>query len=95
MKGLLIGEAPTEAMLGDIERAIAGAPHVVSLIHLRSMHLGPEDLLVAAKIDFDHDLSVAELASAIDTAEVAIRAAVPLDITIYIEPDIRRTSAGE
>jgi cation diffusion facilitator family transporter len=94
MKGLLIGESPTETMLGDIERAIAGAPQVVSLIHLRAMHLGPDDLLVAAKIDFDHDLSVPELAGAIDSVEVAIRAAAPLDITIYIEPDIRRTTAG-
>jgi divalent metal cation (Fe/Co/Zn/Cd) transporter len=82
-------------MLGDIERAIAGAPNVTSLIHLRSMHLGPDDLLVAAKIDFANDLSVAGLASAIDTAETAIRAAVPLDITIYIEPDIRRKPASE
>jgi cation diffusion facilitator family transporter len=95
MKGLLIGEAPTEPMLGDIERAIAGAPNVLSLIHLRAMHLGPDDLLVAAKIDFVHDLSVAQLASAIDTAEVAIRDAVPLAITIYIEPDIRRKPASD
>ena len=54
------------------------------------MHLGPDDLLVAAKVDFDHSLSVEELAHAIDAAEVALRAAVPRPRTIYIEPDIRR-----
>lgn len=90
MKGLLIGESPTDPVLHDIERAIAGAPHVVGLIHLRALHLGPDELLVAAKIDFERDLSVAELAKAIDTTEVAIRSSIPLNITIYIEPDIRR-----
>jgi cation diffusion facilitator family transporter len=90
MKGLLIGEAPVESMMRGITTAIANAPHVIGLIHLRALHLGPDELLVAAKIDFEHDLSVADLASAIDRTEVAIRAAVPLAITIYIEPDIRR-----
>jgi cation diffusion facilitator family transporter len=94
MKGLLIGEAPTDVMLGQIETAIATAPNVTGLIHLRSMHLGPDDLLVAAKIEFARDLAVAELAQAIDATEAAIRAAVPLDITIYIEPDIRRITAS-
>jgi cation diffusion facilitator family transporter len=93
MKGLLIGESASDTMVAEIETAILGAPHVESVIHLRSMHLGPDTLLVAAKIDFDDTLSLAELAEAIDTAEVAIRGAVPLDITIYIEPDIRRTAA--
>jgi divalent metal cation (Fe/Co/Zn/Cd) transporter len=93
MKGLLIGEAPADTMLADIERAITTAPDVVGLIHLRSMHLGPDELLIAAKVDFRRDLSVPQLAQAIDAVEVAMRAAVPLDLLIYIEPDIRRNSA--
>ena len=94
MKGLLIGEAPSGPMIDQIKAAIAGAPEVNGLIHLRAMHLGPDDLLVAAKIEFRHDLTVPELARAIDTAEAAIRGAVPLDITIYVEPDIRRTASA-
>jgi cation diffusion facilitator family transporter len=90
MKGLLIGEAPTDEVVADVERAIAATPHVLGLIHLRCLHLGPEALLVAAKIDYEHDLSVSDLALAIDATEVAIRGAVSFDITIYIEPDIRR-----
>ncbi|MCB0982765.1 MAG: hypothetical protein KDB17_19245, partial [Ilumatobacter sp.] len=62
---------------------------------LRTMHLSPDQLLVAAKIDYRHDLSVAELAAAIDDTEVALRAAVPIAETIYIEPDIRRKPAPE
>jgi cation diffusion facilitator family transporter len=90
MKGLLIGEAPTDDVLAAVEGAIGSAPHVLGLIHLRCLHLGPEELLVAAKIDYEHDLSVGDLAHAIDSTEVAIRSALTYDITIYIEPDIRR-----
>ena len=72
------------------ERARRRRPNVQSIIHLRTMHLGPDDLLLAAKVDFDHSLTVEELAHAIDQAELAVRAAVPKTTTIYIEPDIRR-----
>ncbi|MBI5089841.1 MAG: cation diffusion facilitator family transporter [Actinobacteria bacterium] len=94
MKGLLIGEAPTDSVVADVERAIATAPHVLGLIHLRCLHLGPETLLIAAKVDYEHQLSVGALAEAIDTTEVAIRGAVDFDATIYIEPDIRRQAPG-
>lgn len=90
-KGLLIGEAATDQQQIFIEAAIADAPHVNRLIHLRTMHLGPDRLLVAAKVDFDHDLSMAELAEAIDGVEVAMRARTDVDLVAYIEPDIRRT----
>ena len=95
MKGLLIGESAGDANLAAIEKAINDHPLVNGLIHLRTMHLSPDQLLVAAKIDYRHDLSVAELAAAIDDTEVALRAAVPIAETIYIEPDIRRKPAPE
>ena len=63
------------------------------IIHLRTMHLGPDQLLVAAKLDFDPSLNVADLATAIDDAEAGLRAAVPIATTIYIEPDILRQPA--
>jgi divalent metal cation (Fe/Co/Zn/Cd) transporter len=90
MKPLLIGEAASDGDLEKITSALSSAPNVNSIIHLRTMHLGPDDLLLAAKVDFDHSLSMQQLAEAIDQAEVALRAAVPQNITIYIEPDIRR-----
>lgn len=90
MKGLLIGEAASDEHLDAINASINGAPKVNGLIHLRTMHLGPDHLLVAAKIDYDHSLSVPELAQAIDDTESALRAAVPLAELVYIEPDIRR-----
>ena len=63
MKSLLIGESATASDVEAIESAIATSPHVQGLIHLRTEHLGPEELLVAAKVDFDGPLSFAELAA--------------------------------
>jgi cation diffusion facilitator family transporter len=95
MKSLLIGESASDAD----ERAIVGAihadPQVRTLIHLRTEHLGPEELLVGAKIDFDPALTMSELAMAIDTVESAIRAAVPWARVIYIEPDIARSAEAK
>jgi len=93
MKGLLIGEAASDEDLNAINASLAGSDKVRGVIHLRTMHFGPDHLLVAAKLEFDHDLTVANLARAIDGVEADLRAAVPIASTIYIEPDIRRQSA--
>ena len=73
-----------------ITAALRSSADVNSIIHLRTVHIGLDDLLVAAKVDFEHSLTVEELAEAIDRAEAALRTAVPKSTTIYIEPDIRR-----
>jgi cation diffusion facilitator family transporter len=93
MKPLLIGEAASDSDVAKITAALQSSPDVNSVIHLRTVHLGPDDLLVAAKVDFEHSLTIEELAEAIDRAEAVLRAAVPKTTTIYIEPDIRRQPA--
>jgi cation diffusion facilitator family transporter len=90
MKPLLIGESASDSDQEQIEAALGSSVNVISIIHLRTMHLGPDNLLLAAKVDFDHSLSIEQLAHSIDQAELAVRAAVPKATTIYIEPDIRR-----
>ena len=55
---------------------------------MRTLHLGPEELLVAAKIAVQHDDTAAEVARAINAAEARIREAVPIARVIYLEPDI-------
>jgi cation diffusion facilitator family transporter len=92
MKSLLIGEAASDADIEAVIAAINDAPDVVRLIHVRSEHLGPDELLVAAKIEFTHELTVPELADAIDTVEVRIRAAVPMARLLFIEPDVHRST---
>jgi cation diffusion facilitator family transporter len=90
MKGLLIGEAAQPAVYENIRRAMLEAPEVVDVIHLRTQHFGPEQLLVGAKIVFSHDLSVPQLADAINEVERRVRAVVPIARPMYIEPDIMR-----
>ena len=90
MKSLLIGEAAAESDEAVIVAAIESSPEVLRLIHIRTMHLGPDELLLGTKVHFDDTFSTAELAIAIDAVEARIRAAVPSARVIYIEPDITR-----
>ncbi|HMO00116.1 MAG TPA: cation diffusion facilitator family transporter [Miltoncostaeaceae bacterium] len=88
MKSLLIGESAS----GEQQRAILGAIEetqgVRRLIHMRTLHLGPDELLVAAKVELAGSLSVREVAEAIDAAEGRVRSAVPIARVIYLEPDL-------
>jgi cation diffusion facilitator family transporter len=89
-KSLLLGESATPDAQRRIVDALTGADGVDSVIHMRTQHLGPEELLVAAKIAVRHDDTAAGVARAIDEAEARVRAAVPIARVIYLEPDIRR-----
>jgi cation diffusion facilitator family transporter len=90
MKGLLIGESAAPQDLRRIEETIAGQSVVRRLIHLRTEHLGPDELLVAAKIEFDRDLTMSELADAVNQVERAVREEVPSARHMFLEPDIAR-----
>ena len=91
MKSLLIGESATKAQRDLIANAIKDHPKTAKLIHMRTEHLGPEELLVGAKIEFVDCMEAPALAAAIDDVELAIRTAVPDARVIYIEPDIYRS----
>lgn len=91
MKSLLIGEAATLADQEAIEAAIEGTEQVERLIHIRTQHMGPEDILVAAKVNFAEGLTTGALADAIDATERRIRSAVPMVRLIYLEPDLYDT----
>lgn len=91
-KSMLMGEAATQADVTLIRDALA-AEGFADLIHLRTMHLGPEDLLVAAKVAVDAKATVKAVAARIDAAEARVRAAVPYARLIYLEPDLRRDPA--
>lgn len=93
-KSLLLGEAADVTEVAKIREAVVDGDTVTALIHMRTLHLGPEELLVAAKIAVQHDDTAAEVAHAIDAAEARIREAVPIARVIYLEPDILRTSTS-
>jgi cation diffusion facilitator family transporter len=89
MGSLLIGEGADAEIETQIHDALQQAP-VRRVIHLRTNHLGPEELLVAAKVEFDHSLSFPALAQAINAAELRVRERVPMARHIYLEPDVYR-----
>ena len=90
MKSLLIGEAAVDSDIEAIRRAVEASPHVMRVIDLKTQHIGPEELLVAGKLEFTPALTAPELAAAIDATEATIRLAVPLAGRIYLEPDVWR-----
>jgi cation diffusion facilitator family transporter len=92
MRGLLIGESARPEDYDKIRTTILESPDVVDLIHLRTQHFGPEQLLVGAKVAFDDNLSFAQLADAINEVERRVREVVPIARPMYIEPDIIRNA---
>ncbi|GAA2074326.1 cation diffusion facilitator family transporter [Pseudolysinimonas kribbensis] len=89
-KSLLIGEGAEPDVVERIRDAFNQHPQTEALIHLRTLYLGPDEMLVAAKVAFPHTTKLEQVAEAIDQMEVDIRAAVPVARVIYIEPDILR-----
>ena len=92
-KSLLLGEAATPQMRLHIREALTADGTVQRVIHMRTLHLGPEELLVAAKIAVRPTDSAGEVARTIDEAESRIREAVPIAQLIYLEPDLYSAQA--
>ncbi len=93
-KSLLLGEAAGPEQVAQIRAAVVDGEVVTRVIHMRTLHLGPEELLVAAKIAVQHDGTATQIADAINAAEARIREAVPIARVIYLEPDIYREEAA-
>lgn len=89
MWGLLIGEAADPEVEAVVRLALVADPAVVRVLNLRTEHLAPDQLLVAAEIELAPDLESPEVARVIDAAEARIRDTVPIARMIYLEPDIQ------
>lgn len=88
MKSLLIGESALAPMRKTIVEAITGTENVDAVLHMRTQHIGPDELLVAAKVQLTPRLETAGVAAAINRAEQRIREAIPIECIIYLEPDV-------
>ena len=95
MKSLLIGESASAETERAIVAALEAGPEVQCVIHLRTLHMGPESLLVAAKIAISGADSAALVAAGIDAAERRVRQAVPIAEMIYLEPDLYRPGRAD
>ncbi|MEO5534180.1 MAG: cation diffusion facilitator family transporter [Pseudolysinimonas sp.] len=87
-KSLLIGEGATAGDLAKIRAAFNGHAKVEAVIHMKTLYLGPDELMVAAKVAVPKATRATEIAKAINEIEASVRAAVPAARVIYIEPDI-------
>lgn len=90
MHSALIGEGATAQESDAIRAALEGTTHVERLIHLRTQYIGPDEILVGAKLALTPEIELATVASTINAAEAAVRAAVPAVTVIYLEPDLDR-----
>jgi cation diffusion facilitator family transporter len=89
-KSLLIGESASTDVQRRIVAALEDGPEIAQVIHMRTVHIGPDSVLVAAKVAVRESDSAAQISAGIDTAERRVRTAVPIAKTIYLEPDIYR-----
>ena len=87
-KSLLLGESAAPEARVRIKAALETTEGIERVIHMKTLHLGPEELLVAAKVGVPRDATAADVAAAIDAAERAVRQAEPTSQVIYVEPDI-------
>ena len=87
-KSLLVGEGANDDDVETIEQAILAGPEAERIIHMKTLYLGPDELMVAAKVGFHADQKLLEVSTAINVIERRIREAVPAARVIYIEPDV-------
>ncbi|WP_395244552.1 cation diffusion facilitator family transporter [Agromyces sp. MMS24-K17] len=87
-KSLLVGEGANDGDLQKIEQAILAGPEVERIIHMKTLYLGPDELLVGAKLGFAADQKLLQVAAATNAVEQRIRQAVPAARVIYVEPDV-------
>lgn len=90
MQSLLIGEAAAKPVRERIVALISSSPQVSELISIRTQHMGPDDLLVAAKVRFEQSLTATQIAEEIDSIQDSIKAEVPVAQSIYLEPDLAK-----
>ncbi len=88
VKSLLIGGSATRKDVESIRAAVEIDPAVVQLIHMRTQHQGPEELLIGMKVELDHALTFPEVSEVVNRIERNVRRAVPMARIMYIEPDV-------
>ena len=95
MKSLLIGEAASNAHVEEIRATITSSPEVRRLVDMRTQHMGPAHLLIAARIEFESELDSREISRAIDSVQLKLREAIPIADAIYLEPDLGEATRSE
>ncbi len=95
LRSLLLGESASPADIEAITEAINQDPDVRSLIHMRTQHIGPEELLIGVKVHLNERLSFEQVADVINRIERSVRERVPVATVIYVEPDVTAVARAE
>jgi cation diffusion facilitator family transporter len=95
MKSLLIGEAASDAHRATIRSTIEASPEVRRLVDMRTQHLGPDHLLIAARVEFTGNLDFEEISNAIDAVQQQLREAIPIASAIYLQPHLGEARRAE
>jgi cation diffusion facilitator family transporter len=88
-QSLLVGESAAPEVVEGIRDAIAGTPGIAGVRELRTIHVGPDDLVVAARISVDAASTATAITRSIEEGERRVRAVVPFRTVVSIEPRIR------
>jgi cation diffusion facilitator family transporter len=92
-QSLLIGKSMPKEDEDQIRDIVKKQPDVLDLVHLRTMHLGPEEVILALKVHFRGDMDVRTLELRINDIEAQLRAALPRLRRIYVEPGFDESAA--
>ncbi len=95
MKSLLIGEGALPEHRKKLLAATKAVPGVREVAHMRTQHIGPDDLLVGLKVLFDPDLSMVEIARVVDDIQAQLEEAVPYSTVVYVEPELKHASTPD
>jgi len=87
---LLVGEGATADDTTLIRDALEVVVGKGAVIHMKTLYLGPDELMLGAKISVAKGATGEEIAETINAAEESVRNAVPATRVIYLEPDIKR-----
>ena len=90
LKGLLVGESADSVDHERLRTMLSDSRGVLSVLDLRTEYVGPDEILVAAKLEFDHSMSGDDVSRAINEMEAVIRSGFRERLLLFIEPDLRR-----
>ena len=95
MKSLLIGESAHPRIIEGIRAALEASEGVVKVIHMRTQHIGADEILVGVKVQLDRSLGGPDVVRTINEAERNVREATPMTVRMYVEPDIHDPTRGD
>ncbi|WP_062202640.1 cation diffusion facilitator family transporter [Aureimonas sp. AU12] len=85
VKGLLIGEAASPAIVEAVREGVGRRPEIAGVNEIRTLHRGPNDVLLTMSVDFEDDILSQDIEAAVSEIEERIRTRFPIVRRIYIE----------